>query len=193
MVTFYFDTSAIVKRYHREMGSEVLDKVFGLKEHEFVTSYWTVLEFTVAFSARMRRKALSKNAFNVVMSRFLRDVLDDFTIARARQQRLRTLQFFYEGQFKPTGQVFELKGVQPEFEKKTYETLAVEDRRRLDDSVMHATIVKQDKPEEDNSSIYYIFERLNTGGTLLMPQEIRSSIFQGELNDLLKELNQNAS
>jgi len=109
------------------------------------------------------------------------------------QQRLRTLQFFYEGQFKPTGQVFELKGVQPEFEKKTYETLAVEDRRRLDDSVMHATIVKQDKPEEDNSSIYYIFERLNTGGTLLMPQEIRSSIFQGELNDLLKELNQNAS
>jgi len=86
MVTFYFDTSAIVKRYHREMGSEVLDKVFGLKEHEFVTSYWTVLEFTVAFSARMRRKALSKNAFNVVMSRFLRDVLDDFTITSVNDE-----------------------------------------------------------------------------------------------------------
>jgi len=39
MVTFYFDTSAIVKRYHREIGSEVLDRVFGLEEREFTTSY----------------------------------------------------------------------------------------------------------------------------------------------------------
>jgi hypothetical protein len=105
------------------------------------------------------------------------------------QQRLRTLQFFYEGKFVPTGQDFLLKGVQPEFEGKSYAALRDEDRRRLDNAVMHATIVKQDKPEEDNSSIYYIFERLNTGGTLLTPQEIRSSIFQGEFNDLLKKLN----
>jgi hypothetical protein len=107
------------------------------------------------------------------------------------QQRLRTLQFFYEGTFMPSGQDFALKGVQPEFEGKTYKTLREEDRRRLNNAVMHATIVKQDKPEEDNSSIYYIFERLNTGGTLLTPQEIRSCIFQGEFNDLLKNLNHN--
>jgi len=107
------------------------------------------------------------------------------------QQRLSTLQFFYDGIFQPTGRQFTLKGVQPEFEGATYKTLKPEDRRRLDDSVIHATIVKQDKPEEDNSGIYYIFERLNTGGTLLLPQEIRSSIFQGEFDNLLKELNQN--
>jgi len=34
----------------------------------------------VAFSARTRRKQLSRNAFNVVMSRFLKDVLDEFII-----------------------------------------------------------------------------------------------------------------
>jgi hypothetical protein len=106
------------------------------------------------------------------------------------QQRLRTLQFFYDGIFKTTGAEFALKGVQPEFEGKTYKTLEEEDKRRLNDSIIHATIVKQDKPEEDNSSIYYIFERLNTGGEILMPQEIRSCILQGGLNDLLKELNQ---
>jgi predicted nucleic acid-binding protein len=38
MVTFYFDTSAIVKRYHKEAGSEVLDKTFELKEHGSATS-----------------------------------------------------------------------------------------------------------------------------------------------------------
>lgn len=64
MVTFYFDTSAIVKRYHKEIGSEILDKIFEVKEHGIALSFWTILEFTVAFSARMRRKALSRHAFN---------------------------------------------------------------------------------------------------------------------------------
>jgi len=32
MITFYFDTSAIVKRYHKEIGSDILDKIFELKD-----------------------------------------------------------------------------------------------------------------------------------------------------------------
>jgi len=80
MVTFYLDTSAIVKRYHKGKGSEVLERVFELGGHELATSYWSVLEFTVAFSARTRRRELSKDAFNMVISRFLRDVLDRFAI-----------------------------------------------------------------------------------------------------------------
>jgi len=107
------------------------------------------------------------------------------------QQRLRTLENFYEGVWAPTRKVFALKGVQPQFEGMTYKKLKQEDRRRLDDSILHATIVKQDEPSDDNSSVYYIFERLNTGGTLLTPQEIRSCIYHGEFNDLLKELNEN--
>jgi len=86
MVTFYLDTSAIVKRYHKEKGSEVLDRIFGFEEHELATSYWTVLEFIVAFSARTRRKELSKDAFNMVISRFLRDVLDKFAITSVNDE-----------------------------------------------------------------------------------------------------------
>jgi hypothetical protein len=107
------------------------------------------------------------------------------------QQRLLSLQYFYDGVFEPTKHGFALKNVQKEFENVTYKSLKAEDRRRLDDSIIHATIVKQDKPEEDNSSIYFIFERLNTGGTLLMPQEIRTCIFQGKFIDLIKKLNDN--
>jgi len=106
------------------------------------------------------------------------------------QQRLRTLQFFYDGQF-PDGRQFMLAGLKSKFVGLTYETLSDEDRRRLNDSIIHATIVRQDQPSEDESSIYYIFERLNTGGTLLQPQEIRASIYHGEFNDLLGLLNDN--
>jgi hypothetical protein len=106
------------------------------------------------------------------------------------QQRLRTLQYFYEGVFQPTQAAFKLKAVNARFDGETYKTLREEDRLRLDDSILHAIIVKQEKPlDEDTSSIYHIFERLNTGGVLLQPQEIRSCIYHGGLSQLLSQLN----
>ena len=51
----FLNTSAIVKRYHKEVGSDVLNRIFKLKVG-FVTSLWTVLEFAVAFSFMVRRK-----------------------------------------------------------------------------------------------------------------------------------------
>jgi len=103
------------------------------------------------------------------------------------QQRLRTLQYFYKGIFE--GKEFVLKDITSRFEGKTYLSLDHEDQLRLNDAVIHATIVRQDQPSEDQSSIYHIFERLNTGGTLLQPQEIRACIYYGEFANLLEELN----
>ncbi|HEC66856.1 MAG TPA: DUF262 domain-containing protein, partial [bacterium] len=76
------------------------------------------------------------------------------------QQRVKTLEFFYDKLFH--GKKFVLKNVQPQFRDKTYDDLTDDERRRLDGSIIHATIVKQDRPSDDQSSIYYIFERLNT-------------------------------
>ncbi len=109
------------------------------------------------------------------------------------QQRLLTLKQFYSGIFEPTGKQFILTAVQDEFIGKTYSSLSEEDRRRLDDTILHATVVRQDEPSDDQSSIYYLFERLNTGGTPLVAQEIRACIYEGELNTLLGTLNENAS
>lgn len=117
------------------------------------------------------------------------------------RQRLETLQSYYRGIFK--GREFALpertspyQRVNPKFQERTYRTLDEDDRRRLDNSVIHATIVSQERPpereegEEYSSSIYYLFERINTEGTPLQGQEIRSAIYRGELVDLLEELNE---
>lgn len=111
------------------------------------------------------------------------------------QQRLKSLLFFYEGFFNSKEgdtrkRIFKLKNVQAKFEGKTYEDLEEDDRIKLDDSIIHATIIKQETPTDDNTSIYHVFERLNTGGRKLTPQEIRSAIYIGKLNDLIGELNE---
>lgn len=105
------------------------------------------------------------------------------------QQRLRTLQTFYKGVLR--GKTFSLDkdNVQSQFAKLTYEQLAPEDRRRLDDSIIHATIVRQDEPSDDLSSVYLVFERLNTGGTTLQPQEVRIALYGGGLVRLLRRAN----
>jgi hypothetical protein len=108
------------------------------------------------------------------------------------QQRLSTLDFFYRGTFEDDAP-FALKGVPSSFEGSTYQSLSEDDRWRLDNSIIHATIVKQDEPSEDDSSIYHVFERLNTGGLLLQPQEIRGAIYHGPFNELLKQLNETAA
>ncbi len=105
------------------------------------------------------------------------------------QQRLRTLMDYYGGV--TGGREYRLDGVQPQFVGLRYKDLDVEDRRRLDNAIVHATIVRQDQPTDDQSSIYMIFERLNTGGTALQPQEIRVALFRGPLVNLLRDLNRN--
>ena len=105
------------------------------------------------------------------------------------QQRLLTLQSFYKGVF--GDKAFKLIGVSDIFSQKTYDSLAPEERRFLNDAILHATIFQQVEPSNDRSSVYSIFERLNTGGTPLSPQEIRACVYRGSLNDLLSELADN--
>ncbi|MBI1742888.1 type II toxin-antitoxin system VapC family toxin [Candidatus Acetothermia bacterium] len=81
MVHFYLDTSAIIKRYHQEIGSEVLDKILDSKaEKGLVTSYWAVLEFMGALSCKVERKELSKKAMGVAVASFLKELTDRFTV-----------------------------------------------------------------------------------------------------------------
>ncbi|WP_119391289.1 GmrSD restriction endonuclease domain-containing protein [Taklimakanibacter lacteus] len=103
------------------------------------------------------------------------------------QQRLRTLEFFYTGIFKE--KAFRLVGVRSEWEGKTYNELDSDEKLKLDDAIVHATIFQQDEPKNSLKSLYFVFERINSGGIRLSPQEIRNCISEGPVLERVRLLN----
>jgi len=106
------------------------------------------------------------------------------------QQRLKSIEAYRNEIFPITNEEFFLTGVHERWEGKKYSNLEVVDRRKIDDAVLRATIIQQINPKDD-TSVYHIFERLNTGGTSLQNQEIRNCVYHGSFNELLHELNEN--
>lgn len=103
------------------------------------------------------------------------------------QQRILSSIRFFKNEFDE--KIFRLKNVLPRWEGKTYSELDDSDRFQLNDTVLRATVVQQLDPD-DHSSIYHIFERLNTGGINLNPMEIRKCVYFGEFFTLLERLNE---
>ena len=110
------------------------------------------------------------------------------------QQRLRTIFGYFEGYFgeEYSGRrnVFRLKGLNEssKFYNRQYDDLDEHDKLRLKNTILRAFIVHQQDPEDD-TSMYHIFERLNTGGTSLRNQEIRNCVYHGRLSAFFDELN----
>ena len=69
-----------------------------------------------------------------------------------------------------------------------YSTLG-DHRIQFDLRPIRNIVVKQNMPSDDDSSIYEIFNRLNSGGITLGPQEIRTSMYHSDFYDLLYEIN----
>ena len=112
------------------------------------------------------------------------------------QQRIMTVVFFFEGYFGSENiqgrrQVFRLQGLDSSnpIAKKRFVDLDESAQRKLKSSVLRAINIRQLHPMGETTSIYHIFERLNTGGTPLRPQEIRNCVFRGDFVRILRELN----
>lgn len=112
------------------------------------------------------------------------------------QQRITSIAYFFDGFFgAETGgsrKVFRLTGLSERspYKGKAFEDFDASTQRKLKGAPLRAINIRQLKPEADTSSVYQIFERLNTGGTPLKPQEIRNAVYRGALNDLLKDFNE---
>lgn len=112
------------------------------------------------------------------------------------QQRLKSIFYFFEGYFGGEDQqkrgVFRLEGLnqKSKWHKRTFAEFDEPDQRKFKNSVLRAFIVQQLDPHDD-TSVYHIFERLNTGGTLLTNQEVRNCVYGGKFNEVLNDLNTN--
>jgi hypothetical protein len=104
------------------------------------------------------------------------------------QQRIRSLVDYQKGLF---GEIkFRLKGVDPRWNNKTFDELSDEEKFNLETTVLRSVIIQQTHPA-DHSSIYQIFERLNTGGVRLSPMEVRQCVYSSEFLVRLNNVNMN--
>ncbi|MEV6389320.1 DUF262 domain-containing protein [Nocardia xishanensis] len=81
-----------------------------------------------------------------------------------------------------------MPGVRNKFNKLNYKTLG-EYKIQFELRTIRNMIVKQVRPSDDASSVYEMFNRLNTGGVNLTPQEIRSSLYHSPFYDALFKWN----
>lgn len=85
---------------------------------------------------------------------------------------------------------FKLINIDDRWENSTYEELDEGDKNWLKRRPLWAITIRQIKPDAEKlNSIFYIFERLNTGGEPLTPMEIRKALHFGKFYKLLEELN----
>jgi hypothetical protein len=95
-------------------------------------------------------------------------------------QRTTTLHQFVNGEFALTG----LKALK-NINDKRFKDLPSGYQARIEDKNILLFVIKPSVPID---VIYELFDRINTGGTILNRQEVRNCIFQGKSTQLLKEL-----
>jgi uncharacterized protein with ParB-like and HNH nuclease domain len=131
------------------------------------------------------------------------------------QQRLLTIYFFVKKKFPRKEKRFELRQVFEEHGKfpdtyldnsdyfsdfklklsrenklhgLNYSTLG-DHRNSFDFRTIRNIMIKQNFPNEDDSAMFEIFNRLNSGGIVLKPQEIRTSLYHSKFYNGLFKLN----
>lgn len=128
-----------------------------------------------------------------VPSIFLANTSSDRKLIVDGYQRIKTVYDFYKGVWTGDNSVFALTNsdkINVRWRNKTYSELMPDDQRRFRLYTIHAIIFEQKTPKND-SGLYQIFERINTSGKSLNPQEIRNCVYQGKFNNLLFKLNKN--
>ena len=72
--------------------------------------------------------------------------------------------------------------------------LTLEDNRNTFDlRTVRCVLIKQSSPDDDNSSVFEVFDRLNTGGVNLKPQEIRANLYYSEFYQMIYDVNKDAN
>jgi len=72
MSVYFFDTSALLKRYHSELGTEIVDSAFEEKDATRIISDLSVIEFYSAFTKKVRTREIPETSFRGAVSCWLK-------------------------------------------------------------------------------------------------------------------------
>lgn len=128
-----------------------------------------------------------------VPSIFLAKTKDEKLLIIDGYQRLMTVRDYTRGIFSKDNSLFRLSKTDRIHERwrgKSFTELDKDEQRKIRNTTIHAIIFMQQQPENSDTSLFQVFERINSSGRTLLPQEIRNCVYQGKFNSLLIELNQ---
>lgn len=80
MSLLFFDTSALVKRYATEPGTEEVDDLIE-GDDTVVISSLSIIETVSVFRRKYNREQISERAMNELLSKFFEEALTEFIIA----------------------------------------------------------------------------------------------------------------
>lgn len=129
-----------------------------------------------------------------VPSIFLAKTQDEKLLIIDGYQRLMTVRDYVKGVFSKDKSVFKLsksEKIHDRWKGKAFVELTDDEQRKIRNTTIHAIIFMQQHPSDGDTSLFQVFERINSSGRTLLPQEIRNCVYQGPINSLLFELNAN--
>ncbi len=71
---YFFDTSALLKRYQAEAGTDLVNAIFESPECYLYVSSFTLLETVSALDRKSQEKLLSQDNLSVILERFWADL-----------------------------------------------------------------------------------------------------------------------
>jgi predicted nucleic acid-binding protein len=74
MSRLYFDTSSLVKNYHVEAGTAIVQQLLAHANAEFFISRLAAVEILSAFARKVQAGVLSSAGYDILRQRFLSDV-----------------------------------------------------------------------------------------------------------------------
>ncbi len=75
MILYYMETSALLKRYRTEPGSDVIVELLERRrpDETFITSYFTLLEVEATAARALKARLLDQGAYGAFLGRFALD------------------------------------------------------------------------------------------------------------------------
>jgi predicted nucleic acid-binding protein len=76
VTVYYLETSALLKRYRTEKGTDLLDALFESKQESeiFTTSYFTSLEVTSVATRLFKAETITKRSYHQLLGRLSQDM-----------------------------------------------------------------------------------------------------------------------
>lgn len=88
---YFFDTSALVKRYHEEKGTKFVDGVFeelvNTKKEAFISSL-SLLEITSAFKRKQKGNIITQDEFQNALKTSFEEIKEKLTIVPVTEETI---------------------------------------------------------------------------------------------------------